>query len=324
VVVCLVTACTALLGADQTWTPSPGTTRAQLEPGPGEITVDKAVEVSREFFRKIGVDVPSSVIPTAERSKYGTRPGGSIDLDFAGEAIVSVDLGTGVLLTYDNMRRDGDYMDGKLHQGSSRLGDALAALNRAWSVFERVGGDKDCKLVELKAVLQSPGGAANARYYLVSAIFQPKPFGYRFRGGFKACGFNIDPLDGTVDSYENSGAMNPPYTIESQKAVLKLSEARAKADPLAEKYGVGQSRRPGMEARPTTKPSELMFVHPNGENGGLEYPDYENPARLRLAWVLYYPEDDEIWIDASDGTVLGGRSFKEDNLHSLRNKQKQP
>jgi hypothetical protein len=50
-----------------------------------------------------------------------------------------------------------------------------------------------------------------------------------------------------------------------------------------------------------------MLVHPNGEIGGLSYDKDENPARLRLAWVLYYDWNDEIWVDASAGKVLGGR-----------------
>src|ERR1035437_2281655 len=65
----------------QNWKADPGATDESLKPGPGEITVDQAVEAGRAFFRKIGVAIPSDA-PTAKRFTWNKKPGGSVSLTY--------------------------------------------------------------------------------------------------------------------------------------------------------------------------------------------------------------------------------------------------
>lgn len=317
--VCVALCCT-VLGAQQTWAPQPHLTRAQLDPGPGEITVDKAVEACLAFFRRMGVDAPSRV-PFAERTGPTRRARGTIFLEYPAEALITVDVRTGAVDSYENERRESDRMGGKLPPGTLLLGDALTAHNYVWSVIKKIGVAKDCKLIEFRFRPPDTNGAASSdKYVSIRATFQPMPFGYQFRDEFGRSTIELDPLDGAVIFYANAGAVSPPFKIESRSPVLKVSDATAKAEPLVKKYAVGAGSNPGSEPKPASKTRRLMFVHPNGEMGGVEYPDDENPARLRLAWVLYYAWDDEIWIDAADGKVLGGSSYRENTLRSLRHR----
>jgi len=200
------------------------------------------------------------------------------------------------------------------------LGNELVAQNYAWSVIKRIGLDADCKLSEL--VIRSADAAMASpsmdKYPYVSAKFQPMPYGYRIRGEYRAKELLIDPLDGCLLIYGDGGATYGDFAVESHDAKIKLGEARGLAEPVAKKYAVGAPMLPATEAPPATKTNELMYVHPNGEMGGIDYGDAEHPARLRLAWVLYYANDDEIWIDAGDGKVLGGKSRTEDEKRYLR------
>jgi hypothetical protein len=117
----------------------------------------------------------------------------------------------------------------------------------------------------------------------------------------------LDARDWGIIVYRDMGAINPRYVVESSTCKLTLSQARAIAEPLVAKYTVG-GPAVSSQAHPPTKTNGLMLVHPNGMIGGLSYAKHESPARLRLAWVLYYARDEEIWIDASTGKVLGGSS----------------
>jgi hypothetical protein len=62
----LTLACAAGAWAGQSWVPGPGATEEKLKPGPGEITVNKAVAIARAFFPKLGLDVPA-VVPAESR-----------------------------------------------------------------------------------------------------------------------------------------------------------------------------------------------------------------------------------------------------------------
>jgi len=52
----------------------------------------------------------------------------------------------------------------------------------------------------------------------------------------------------------------------------------------------------------------LGYVRPNGLFGGKQDPD-QVPFRLRLAWAVYFGEE-SVWIDAGDGSILGGEIVK--------------
>lgn len=299
--------CSALVAADQTWVPEPTTTLAQLRPGPGEISVDQAAEAARAFFRKIGVDVPAE-LPTASRLKIGGKPVSNITLSYSGDGFVLVDVHTGQACCYYNGRRAADRANRKVPQGPLRLSNALSAQTYAFTLMETIGLPKGCKLVELKCLHypDDPGGPGD--YPEVEARFQPVPFGYRIDDSFGMYDLDLDPFDGTITDYAAPIVERGAYTIESHIAAIKAAEAVEKAKAIALKYKVGRRPSDDPSVRPEpTKPAEPMFVSPNGSYGGPPaYDRTKSPARLRLAWVFFYPRDEQIWIDAADGKVLGG------------------
>ena len=105
-----------------------------------------------------------------------------------------------------------------------------------------------------------------------------------------------------------TGGLRPTNRARRQ---AQTHEARAKAEPVEKKFGVGKAPMPGMDATPATKVTGLSLVHPNGLSVGVDFGTKEGTARLSLAWVLYYPLNDEMWIDAADGKGQAGtRSIK--------------
>jgi hypothetical protein len=307
-------ACAAGAWADQSWVPGPGATEEKLKPGPGEIAVDQAVAAARAFFPKLGLDVPGGV-PEVERGTWRDKSGGDVFLTFGSEATVLVDAKCGDVKGYHNTARELLRWNRDRSVGPQLLNDTLSAQNYAWSVMKRIGLPEDCKLVELQCRFAAdPPGRGNDPGPEIQAEFQPKPFGFELRQVYGRRWVLIDPADGALISY---GAwLSPPLAIESHDAQLRLSHAQAIAAPVVEKYSVGQQGTgPFAPAvQPSTDPSELMLVLPNGELGGVEYDPHERPVRLRLAWVLHYSDYDEVWIDAADGRVLGGHTLGEDNL----------
>lgn len=271
--------------------------------------MDKAVEASRGFFAKLGIALPGEV-PRARRFSSGGKPGGTIALVYGDEADVLVEERSGCVESYDNLRRLEQRRTGELPRGPLRLSNPLSAQTFAFGVMKNMGLPKDCKLAELKCLNfaggpQTPGGG----YPEIDTVFQPTPFGYRIDDNFGRRDLDLDALDGTVIVYEDRGALyNSTYTIESHTCTIKLREAWAKAEPLVKKYKIGEAPfgAPAGEPQFGARPTQLMFVHPNGLMGGLKYDRSEKPARLRLAWVFSYSLIEEVWIDAADGKVLGG------------------
>jgi hypothetical protein len=284
-------------------------TKEKLEPGLGEITVDKAVDACRAFFLKLGMAVPEE-IPRARRISSNGKPGGTVGVTYLKEMqFLLVDARCGEVSYYANARREEEHHSRQLPAGPLRLPDVLSAQTYAWGVIETLGLGKDCKLVELQC-LHFPGNAdGDSSYPQVSAVFQPMPLGYRIESKFGKYELGLDALDGALIAYRRQDFPENSYTIESHDATTKLSEALAEATAVLKKWGVGQ--QPGVSGTDGpfwTKPTQLMFVWPNGLYGGLQYDHAEKPARLRLAWVFFYESVEEIWIDAADGKVLGGRS----------------
>jgi hypothetical protein len=302
------------VACNQSWVPDAGATEEKLKPGPGEITVDQAVAAARAFFPKIGLDVPA-VVPAASRYTWKGKPGGDVALVFGGEAMMTVNARTGAVAYYVNTRRQSERWHGVFGGGPPLLRDVLAARNYVFGVMKGIGMPDDYRLSELRCRFPGdPPGPGMDRGPRVDAAFQPAPFGYRLRDWFDKREIILDTEDGSVLIYRSSSSVD--YRVESCEDRLKLSEAQALAAPVVEKYSVGKQGAGPFASlvKPSTDPSELMLVLPNGELGGVEYDRFEKPVRLRLAWVLHYSDYDEVWIDAADGRVLGGHTLGWDDL----------
>ncbi len=132
--------------------------------------------------------------------------------------------------------------------------------------------------------------------------------GYPIKG-YDNYALNFDLMTGLVSAiFRPQPKKN---TIESSKAALTFAQASEIATKIARKYDVGKYRKGetqyslNAKPKPSEEPSQLEYILPNGEFGGLNYP-FKAPYKLRLAWVLRYPRNEAIFIDADDGKCLGG------------------
>lgn len=142
----------------------------------------------------------------------------------------------------------------------------------------------------------------------VRVSFDPMPHGYTVKA-YDEYAFFIDKRTGLLRGIKKHRPRD--YKIESFSAKLSFDQAKAIAEPIAKKYQVGKYRpnelayRDGGIPKPNLDPSALEYVCPNGRFRGLDY-GFPVMLKLRLAWRLRYPRNEEIWIDAGDGKVLGG------------------
>jgi hypothetical protein len=225
---------------------------------------------------------------------------------FPGEAIFTVRSETGDVTMFTNTRKQRRQVR-NASDAPPLIKDAFVARSHLRDLMSRIGMDSNCELTNLVCRLPSdPDMVDPANLPRASASFEPKPYGYRLQGGYGRHVIYVDPVDGGVMDY--SRRPERPYRIESHEPKLSAKEAREKAAPYVKKFDVGKrlGGPPGAVVRPATKRTELMFVCPNGDMGGITYDLKQNPVVLRLAWVLIYPQDDEVWIDAGDGKLLGG------------------
>jgi hypothetical protein len=257
---------------------------------------DNAVKACLSFLEKCGMEAPAGKPVVFKRVKdgrvssmfvqYGTRP--AFTLDEAGSVVYFL----GTAKKHEDARR--------------RLRNTVEARAYVKKLGAKIGVDKDWSLVEFTCPLAGEGDTVSSgNTASVSAVWEPMVHGYRLRSGGGKCDLVVDQFDGGILVFAKTQPLK--YSIESQKAVLTLKEAKAIAAPVVKKFGVGKPKfPPDAKPRQQTKKSALMFVRPNGEYGGPNYIKTDSPMRYRLAWVLVYDQDDEIWLDAGDGKVLGG------------------
>jgi hypothetical protein len=284
-----------------------GGTPARTEKSAGrEITKSEAVAACRAFFRKIGMAVPAGSPDVSRMGKAGGKTVRTYYVVYTGMAHIIVRGDTGDIAHFTNAERGGRRLDLSAPTKPLRLKDRLVARAYVERLMEKIGMDGNCKIVLFECRFGSELGRGGlAKPPRVKAQFQTMPHGYRLHDNDGKYGISVDPTDGTVTSYAHYPTW--PYTILSHEVVLTWAAASEKARPIVVKNGVGRPRAmdPGGKPMPATHKSELMFVRPNGEMGGATTGP-KKPVVFRLAWVLVYAQDDEVWIDAADGSFLGG------------------
>jgi len=185
------------------------------------------------------------------------------------------------------------------------------------SLAKRLGAPKDFKLTLFQDDLNTDQSAlTHWSTNIYEAEFQATPYGFPFRIAPGLIRLNIDRYDGVLCSFVKM--LNFPYSIESHEKKLTFKEASKIAEPTVRQYSVGEyspsSLVPRSNGQPVMSPpkrpappSYVGYVCPNGMFGAPKYSQVKTETRkLRLAWVLCYPQYHEIWVDAADGKILGG------------------
>jgi hypothetical protein len=138
----------------------------------------------------------------------------------------------------------------------------------------------------------------------IVAVFELRPDGYRIRHPIRQFTISLNKADRSLLSFELF--CDEPSTIESKSVNIDKKQAARLADDYL------KSVRPNLPAgtiihvRTLFNEPQLMYVSP-GETQADHEPILERPIRLRLAWIVRYPNrQGEIWVDSSDGKILGG------------------
>lgn len=287
----------------------------QFKPQKGEVTVEKAVEACEHFLRLVKLPLPKGVVPGV--SRLNGRPGMSKPYLISYEPIYefAVRADTGKVLMFSNNGRELEYARGKRQKAPYAVNDPINAKGYASTFSKLLGFGDRYRISDFKPNLQGdPDNIGLNRVGLIRLQLEAYEHGFPL-AIYDSCSLSIDPVDGVLMSF---GVRQTPYKIESYTAKLSIDQARSKAASTVKEYGVGtyrpgylvivQGARYGDRLWPAKTESRLQYVCPNGVFGGLKYDEQETPKRLRLAWVLYYPGDEAVFVDAGDGRILGGIS----------------
>lgn len=303
--ICLALSLAGTTGAQISLGARAGTVVMQIGVGAGDISENQAVEACHRFLRKCRMAIPSGK-PTLRRRQIRDMPASSIVVTYEPFTFLVVDGVEGEVTIFSRQIPPSGKPPVATAVGPERLRDEVVARAFLRNLLTRLGMSSEYKIVEFKRhllaslIASKPDGPA-----VIDALFQPMPHGYRLRNSFGRYDVTINAVDGMLIAYMKHPKWS--YTIESHEPKLTFEQAKGKAASVVREYGVGKPRLHGSTSRPATRKSELMLVRPNDELGsGIKYEPKKQPARLRLAWVLVYSGDDEVWIDAGDGRLLGG------------------
>jgi hypothetical protein len=269
---------------------------AQRSTSSTELTERQAIDSAHRFLLAAGLQVPS----TAPHTRLYKKPDGwpVWQLEWANQYSVEMDARTGQVYWFANYGREYEQVKRIGRDGQPQIASREAAEQYCWQLAQRLGLPKGAYLKRLRMVAEGEARKGDAnRAGSVSADFEVRYFGYTFLDEGGELGFSIDPLDGTLTFF----SARAPTVIESHDVHIPQDEAVSKAKQVyANWYHTHRSPHQGKY----TGRVEIGYVYPNGAFGGKGYPR-QVPYRARLAYAVYFGQE-AVWIDAADGSVLGG------------------
>jgi hypothetical protein len=274
---------------------------------PKGIDLAHAVASAKQFLKNAHLPPPKG---TAQSLMQGPFEKGQLSfwvLTYPGEYRFTIERESGLVCQFDNDAHKGKQAAVK-RDSPMKYKDALSIKRHLASLANELGLPKEAELYRLRFWKEnSPDRPESKGAGCAKAYYMVKHYGYPTLTGGDCMVLWVDPRDGVLDSlYQSRGNMK----IESHTVKLTMEEARSKADNVAKEFRVGIDRRTGRKMAAATAKSELKFVMPNGEYGGVLYKP-QIPFRMRLAWVMVCPGNYSIWIDAEDGRVLGGMYLRD-------------
>lgn len=307
-----LTSIMSLAPCQQDWRPfSPRQTTADLRPGPGEVSVEVALKECVAFLGKIGHKKPK-VVPAVMKSKSSNL----YHFSYGSNCSISVKSDSGRVFAFRFSQRELDMDKGRRSKLPSRYPTLLSTQLRFHALAKKLGIPSSHKLTRNEITGGGdPRTTENPGRRCAVGRFAYMPYGYPVEFGWNDYGLQFDVTDGALVYYSAPG--NRTYRFETKSPKLTLEQAKEKAAPIAKRTGAGLVESPaarmawGTNPKPPKVRNRLAFVCPNGKMGGVKYDLAQNPQRVRLAWVFYYAVGDAIWIDATDGRLLGGSTHRE-------------
>ena len=262
-------------------------------PAPGQITADAAVSDARRFLNICNLPAPSAGV----RSRLDHKINGVIwDVSFGGDYEVNIDAGNGQPVFFDNNRRTWQRIHNRQKISSPVPADRKSATDRLWHLARAIGLPPQAYLARLDI---------NARG--TEATFSVRPHGYHFIGRANVMALVLDPQDGQLVFLAQHWNLVPVSWTRRLTRDQATARARtARRNWYARRSTVPYTRPRG--ARLAASPPTLGYVEPNGAFGGTASQRTSTP-KVRLAWSVPIG-DESVYVDAGDGTVLGGEQFK--------------
>lgn len=279
---------------DKKRTPKPFVPRDELE--------RQAVKKSLEFLAKLGIKLPDDASTEVVRTANDAH---GILVLFNPYATVTVDTRAMKAVTFDISNEMIKLLRDRPGYAKTNVNDPINLRGYIIKIARAVGVPENYKISSIRDY-----SAVRPTVKDIRVSLNPMPYGYSVEG-YEECSMFINKQAGIVTCICLHRPGKHKYVIESHSAKLTFHQAKAVAEPIARKYQVGKYRKNEFEyqsgslPRPNKLPSTLEYVCPNGRFEGLNY-GLPSVLKLRLAWRLRYPRNEEIWIDASDGKVLGG------------------
>ncbi|MDW8290085.1 MAG: hypothetical protein RMM06_05140 [Armatimonadota bacterium] len=273
---------------------------AQKETVSGELTEQQAIDSARRFLQAAGLQLPS----TPPRTQLQTKQDGwrVWELEWTGRYDLELDARTGQVYWFANYGREHEQVTGTGRSRPPRIASREAAEQYCLQLAQRLGLPKDAYLKRLRMAGEGAADDSDAnRAGAVSADFEVRYSGHTFLGEGGEFSLSVDPLDGTLMFF----SARAPTVIESHSLRLSRGEAVQRAQRVYANWY--QTRRSPHQGKYTGR-VEIGYVYPNGMFGGKRYPP-QVPYRARLAYAVYFGEE-AVWIDAADGSVLGGVLLK--------------
>lgn len=301
----------ALTEPSQKWKLHPGTKMIEVEPSKGELSIEEMIANCETFLEVNRLPSPKGIIPDVRRSTFSGIRSRHSSIHFDMKYWFSVSTISGKIITFQYHERSDEILRGRKQTQPLFISDEAAALSYALKRAKQLGFNRNYVLDKFECDFsKSRKNAAN-----IDARFVGQRHGYSL-GSLDQGGIVIDPQDGALLSF--GAPTDFGIKVESHTPRLTERQARSLADRVANRYDVGIYRRGyiykvvglkyGDRMKPSMKKSVMQYVLPNGKFGGLPYDARSNPRRVRLAWILWYPGDEAIWLDAADGRCLGGLS----------------
>jgi hypothetical protein len=263
-----------------------------------EVTAQQAVVAASEFLQTCQLRPASGTPITRLRTKSdGWR---AWEVSWQGQYSLHVDARSGQVYRFHNYGREREQVKHIGRDRSPQIASREAAERVVWRLAQRLGLPKGATLKSLRMTAEGESGDAN-RAGAVSAVFEVRYFGYSFLGESGELSLLVDPIDGTLVYF---GRRLQPL-IESHDVRIARDKAVGKARQVyASWYRTRRSPHRGQYQGRV----EVGYVYPNGAFGGKRYPP-QVPYRARLAYAVYFGQE-AVWIDAADGSVLGGILLK--------------
>jgi len=289
----------------------------------------KVLAIATAFVNNVKLPLPTdNPVIEQELSSGNIRP--RFCVRFRSGGTVYVDTSREIVTSYWYNEIDRLKRTSGVKQEKMLLKDESTARTYVLELAKKLGVPDQCQLSVLSFFPNGdPNSGPRETLPVLRVSLEPVPMGYPIERGPDHVSIEIGPVDGMV--YQYVRGMSFPYSIESHEIKLSFEQAKAIAEPVVAQYGVGTSTQLHPERRdpnaPPPKPngnartrknragvappSFLAFVCPNGTFGAPKYRETGGElAVLRLAWVLKYIHNDEIWIDAGDGRILGGQCIR--------------